>query len=77
MYETTIKVSGPGSCINNELAVISKALSDAGFVVEIENEYPAEDVTEDELVARITRLNQTRNPKSKIKIVADHQPWGG
>jgi hypothetical protein len=72
---TEITISGMGSIINNELAVIRQALLEAGFVVEVENEHPS-NKSDREHIDHIFDLNYKRG-SSIVKIKMDHQPWGG
>lgn len=64
----TIKVIGPGLTISNEVYLIDKILRDKGYEVEIEDKHPPEkefdplDVNGDDV---------------KIKLIAQHCPWGG
>lgn len=70
MINITIKVSGPGQCIDQEFYIVLDALTKAGYDVEVVNPYPNEDPER--------LLTIPINPKiTKIKLVADHQPWGG
>ena len=66
MINITVKVSGPGQCIHNQMHIIEKALKEAGYPVEVIDEYPTEDNT-------IERASEGW----KITLVANHCPWGG
>lgn len=64
-------------CINNELAVIEKALKENGFEIVVENEHPSE-YSEKQILEHIKRLTKERNGVfAKVKIVMKHLPWGG
>ena len=66
MINVTVTVSGPGECIGNEMLIIEKALKDAGYPVEVIDEYPPKDIT-------IDRASEGW----KITLKANHCPWGG
>ena len=72
-YYHTIKISGPGGCLWSELVTIKTALQSEGFNVEIEDDFPdpREPTMDDvrKLMSKVTEKN--------IKIVLEHQPWGG
>lgn len=70
-----VKVSGPGGCVNNPRSVIEKALREAGFEVEVDNECP-EELTLDQEVEWAKQVNE-KYPPNKVKITVDHWPWGG
>jgi hypothetical protein len=72
MIEVEVKVIGPGGCVNFPYELIMRALQAVNADVEYVNEYykpnifsPNEVKTEDLL------------KNYKIKLVADHRPWGG
>lgn len=67
MSKISIIVKGPGGVINNELAIIEKALKDAGAEVTIENDCPEE--------GRVTPWRSSENVQ--VLLIAYHQPWGG
>lgn len=67
-----VKITGPGGCINNVLAVIQKALQDAGFTVTVDNDHPIEKSLEDRLA-----FVQTLKDKGSVGIEMRHVPWGG
>jgi len=82
MY-TKINISGPGSCINGELAIIQKALEDAGFKVDVTNSHPEEypgrkfKSVEDRIL-HVKNFNTTCKEEHRtILITMNHQPWGG
>lgn len=66
MINITVKVIGPGECISNEMNIIEKALTDAGYPVEVIDEYPPES-------KEIRRASEGW----KITLQAQHCPWGG
>jgi molybdopterin biosynthesis enzyme MoaB len=68
-----IRVSGPGSTIHCEIAVIHKALKEAGFNVCVVDSHPCPDDYNplNEKAMELARENKV------ICIIADHQPWGG
>ena len=66
MINITVKVSGPGECIHNEMLIIEKALTDAGYPVEVKDEYPPEDKT-----------IKKASAGWKITLIANHCLWGG
>lgn len=79
-YPVTITVTGPGSCINVEVELIARALIHEGFNVTVVNEFPNTLTEVQELIDRrrasvIISKEKTNGPH--IRIVADHQPWGG
>ena len=75
MIGTTIKVQGPGGCINFEVGVIRRAFKELGIDITIENDYSDKPTftSTDELV----KAADFRKENWSIKLIADHQPWGG
>jgi hypothetical protein len=71
-YRIEIKVSGPGMTINTEMALIEKALRDAGIPVDVVNEHP-DSPTSNQLSE--SHIEYCR--KRGVKLVANHCPWGG
>jgi len=71
MIEYRVEISDPGLCVNNPTVIIEKALKEAGFVVEVENEFLPESVEE-----RLEFVTNDKNP-GKIKLKVEHWPWGG
>lgn len=63
-----IKVNGPGQCIYNEMLIIEKALKDAGYYVEVIDDYPP---PENQKIESVIGYN------IKVILKANHQPWGG
>jgi len=61
-----ITVSGPGECISSEMNLLEKTLRDVGYEVEVSDEYPHPEAGFKE-----------PNGWKKIKLVAQHLPWGG
>ena len=62
-----VKVIGPGQCIGNEMLIIEKALRDAGYPVEVIDEFPPEN----------KKIHKNANSRWKIVLEANHCPWGG
>ena len=62
-----IEVSGPGQCIYNEMLIIEKALKDAGYCVEVIDDYPSEN----------QEIKSVIGYNTKVILKANHQPWGG
>ena len=71
---TTIKVTGMGGCINFEVAVIRKAFEALGITIEIENEHDDTEAYTEEHIKKVVSLTKE---DWGIKLIADHQPWGG
>lgn len=67
MINITIKVSGPGQCFDTEYYMILRMLLNAGYNVEENNPYPNPQ----------PHTLDNKPGVTKIKLVADHQPWGG
>lgn len=77
-YEVKITVAGPGGTIYNEMAIIQTALRKAGYTVTVYDDHPTKDEIMEELCRRARDedwAETTRHPD--IKLVANHQPWGG
>lgn len=72
----TITVSGPGSAINLEYYLILKAFEEAGIVVEQDNPYPKEDPNS-YLHSLLEEIKDKRLGMIKVKLIAQHYPWGG
>lgn len=66
MVPIKVKVIGPGECIGNEMNIIEKALKDAGYPVEVIDEYPPKN-----------KDTKRANAGWKIILEAQHCPWGG
>ena len=66
MINITVQVSGPGECISNQMLIIERALLDAGYPVEVIDEYPPEN-------KEITKATAG----CRITLKANHCPWGG
>ena len=66
MIAIEVKVTGPGECISNEMLIIEKALKDAGYPVEVIDEFPPE-----------IKEIKPANAGWKIVLIAKHCPWGG
>ena len=66
MITIHVKVSGPGTCIGNEMLIIEKALKDAGYPVEVVDEFPPKD-----------KAIRPASAGWNIKLEANHCPWGG
>jgi len=65
----TIKVSGPGLTISDEVYYIAEILEKKNFEVEIIDEHPP-------LIDDYTPEN-IDGSEIKIKLIANHLPWGG
>lgn len=65
-----IKIVGPGSTMSAEIHLITKVLKEAGYDVQLVDDYPCHD---DEQLNRCLNLKH----KSKVRIEVDHLPWGG
>lgn len=78
MSDTIITISGPGMNINTELYLIQRLLESQGYTISIENNHPPEKnrYVEQEL-NRLRGLRDKSPEYYKIKIIMDHQPWGG
>ena len=72
-YKCEVKVVGPGQTFADVMIVVRRALIDAGYVVEVEDEYPIKNTMEDIELARMKKFEK-RYP---IKLTANHCPWGG
>ena len=66
MINITVQVTGPGEGIGNEMLIIERALRDAGYPVEVIDEYPPEN-------------KEIRKAPAgwRITLKANHLPWGG
>ena len=67
MLTVDIKISGMGLTIAHETYLIADFLRSKGFDVEVKDEYPPEEGFD----------FNTREPRSKIIITANHLPWPG
>lgn len=72
----TIKITGPGLVVNTPTAVIFKALTDAGYEVDLEtfdgqHQYVKPEEWPDK------QLSDSRQTGMEVKIRVDPQPWGG
>lgn len=77
MIGVTITISGPGTTFNYELEIIKRALEAAHLKVEVVNEYPSEE-SPDEMLKRVERqIAEGDLRPRKVKLIADHIPWGG
>lgn len=66
MIDVTITISGPGQCICDEMELIALILRLNGAKVTVEDQYCDNDRESD------FNLSNTR-----IKLIAEHLPWGG
>ena len=66
MIKIKVEVSGPGGIINNEVALIERALLLAGAKVNVINEYRDEEI----IIFR-------DSTSIEVDLIADHCPWGG
>ena len=73
-YNCDIKVSGPGRTFNDVMIIIRRALQEAGYVVDVDDEYPVKTEMED---IELERLKKLKNKQYPIKLTANHRPWGG
>lgn len=71
--DITIKVSGPGGCINYEMKVVYEALIARGVPVTVVNS-SSEVMDLDEIDRRIKKFG---GKKMSVKLEAEHFPWGG
>jgi hypothetical protein len=71
-HDYEIRIRGAGGCINNLLFVVEKALRDAGFPVEVENDAPTR-YRPEVMAAHVANVAKGMN----VGIVMDHIPWGG
>ena len=67
MDNINIKISGMGLTISDEVYLITNFLKEKGYDVSLEDEHPP----------KVDLKGNITNPKKKIKIVANHLPWGG
>lgn len=86
MIDVTITISGPGLCIQFETELIKKLFSELGYKIEIKDKYPFEnnkpengDTLEEYLDRRKKHTQERKNNGTPdvIKIITDHQLWGG
>lgn len=77
----TIKVTGPGGCINVEIELIKREFEKRGAVVHVKNEHPIEKDMKDGKYPSGETLDeflQRINYKDTVIIIeANHIPWGG
>ena len=73
-YSAQVTVAGPGQTFDDVIILIQRTLQSAGYVVEIENEYPYKAEDEDKILAHMQRVSRRPYP---IKLTAKHCPWGG
>lgn len=71
MIKYDVKISGPGMCINNVLAVVQDALKKAGFIITVDNDHPPENG-----VAEHLKFVETLKDPGVVHIVMNHIPWG-
>ena len=72
MFEVEVKVSGPGGCFSYEMETIRRALEAAGCRVSVVDDHPSK-LSWSEMQAL---YNRNREPTA-IRLVANHNPWGG
>ena len=73
---TTIEIKGPGGTINYPTGVIVKALKEAGLQVEIQDDYPSNNI--EEILSENKKMIEDGRIKDwKINVKATHLPWGG
>jgi hypothetical protein len=75
LINITVTISGPGNTFHREQLIIKKALSDAGYNVTVQDDYPVSSELEDVMLCR--KQIALRSKNTNITIVADHCPWGG
>ena len=69
--DAEITVKGPGGCIAHEVYRIAEYLKSIGYEVEINDNHPPKDLDK-------IGLDCYGEPiTGKIKIIAEHMPWGG
>lgn len=77
MIDSTIKISGPGGCINMEYFLILRFLQKLGYIIEENNQYPDsfefDKLSLDELIKKVTNNKM----QFKVKLEAEHWVWGG
>lgn len=69
MINIDVKITGPGLVVNKPVAIITKALIDAGYGVDI-NKFDGQNDDMEGIVAK-------SQSKKTIKIEVDPLPWGG
>ena len=73
---TTIEIKGPGMTIQFPTEIIIKALKDAGLQVDVEDQFPSDNV--DELISEMkNKINSGEIKDWKINVKTKHLPWGG
>lgn len=77
---TQITVTGPGTIIAFEMIVIEKFLTELGYKVIVEDEYPygsfpVGHTTKEQYLEFVKELLQQY--PTEIKLTAVHLPWGG
>lgn len=74
--DVRIEIIGPGGSISYPTEVIIKALKEAGMQVEVEDRFPTENP--EEFMKKTKEMIDSGYIKEwKIKVKADHLPWGG
>jgi hypothetical protein len=88
MIDITVTVKGPGGVISQEMILIRRALEAAGIAVSVEDAHiNLGDFADEE--AYLAHGASLRDPKgeyakkyghplaSRVKLIANHLPWGG
>lgn len=71
-----ITVEGPGGNINVPMELIKRALEDYGIKVQVVNDHLNKDI-EGMLEIIKERIDSGYIKEYKVKLIADHIPWGG
>jgi len=69
MFEYSVRISGPGLCVNGPALIIVEALKNAGFNVIVNNEHANPDLTCEEVIEH--------EKNTRVTVDVKHQPWGG
>lgn len=80
MYKVKITVEGPGGTIGFEVETIVKALTEAGFKIEVKDNHPIDlsRQTAEEFLIRTREHYETGYlVRPEIIIQTVHLPWGG
>lgn len=71
MINLEVEITGPGLVINYPSELIIKALTDAGFNVNIVNKHRVDDPE------KLLDTNKDTNKDLTVTVISNHQPWGG
>ena len=72
MIDINVTVTGPGGVISYEVEVIRRALIAAGISVEFVDLYTPAPEAGDWFAVQASKTRGTA-----VKLIANHQPWGG